>query len=429
MTKKTALEQALLEADEILSMVTVNAKDMLYNQIKPAISQNITEGFEDLADDKKDDVVDAPVADTEVAPEGGEEVVADEPVVADAEPEGDVDPLNGDAPSIDGEPAVEVPAMDGGDDEDVMDMTGASDEELISVWKKVGDDAEIQVVKNDDNSVNITTPQGEEFLIKLNENEEAILAEFDTIDQKFGAVEEDKYSFVDKINGEAKPEDSQETIFEIVMDEEEAPLTETPAAIQEEEPIEEVARTHADGRNMTRKPEGFYKYAQSRLRPALAESVDNDKVVITEAETLKGEKAQLLTENELLKGDLEKHKDALRLMKENLEKVALFNSKLAYVNKIFCEHATTNDEKKTILERFDDEEAVKSQQDVKTLYKTISTEMKQTKTIKESVEEKIGSNSVSGTGEPLLESVSPEKSAEQAKLDRIKKIMNYQPGK
>lgn len=421
MNKKSALEQALLESEEIVMTVTKNAKDMLYNQIKSGISKNITEGFEDLAnkdnEDNEDDVEVPAVADTEIdSPEGEEEIVTDEPVAVDS-PEGEIDPL-GDEPSIDGEVAVEVPAIDG--DDDVMDMTGASDEELISIWKKMGDDAEIQVVKNEDNSVNITTPQGEEFLIKINENEDKMIEE--EFAQFGDEPADDKYSFVDKIQGgDNSPEGN---LYEIELDDK---GENTPAPILEEEPIEEVARTHADGRKMERKPEGFYQYAKSRLRPAetVNENSVTTKVLISEAEQkLITEKAELVNENKNLKSDLDKHKDTLRLLKENLEKVAIFNSKLAYVNKIFCEHATTNDEKRTILERFDADEIVTSK-DVQTLYKTISTEMK--KTIKESVEVKLNSNTLSGTGETLLESVvSPEKSALDARLERVKEIMKYQ---
>lgn len=454
MAKKTALEQALLESEQLVTMVAENAKDMFYNQVKSSIEQNLSEGFELDSKDKEDDkITDVPADEVVVTDEPSiEEPSIDEPVGDDASVSSDEPTMDADLTSM-GDDTVEVPAMDasGIDDvsDDTVDLTGATDDELISVWKKLGDDAEIQVVKNEDGTVKVNS-NGEEFLIKINENEKLISEEFESFNSQFGEPEfgddEDKYSFLDQ----GEPEFGDDKIFEIVLDEEEADLYIDPNApsngvstdnnlppapqgnpmdnvVIEEQPIQEVARTHSDGRNMTRKPEGFYKYVANRMRPAVNESAVTSKVVINEAQVLRTEKAALLTENDNLKTDLSKHKDALRLMRENLETVALFNSKLAYVNKIMCEHATTTDEKKTILERFDADE-ITDQKDVKTLYKTISAEMKQTKSIKESVEEKI-STSLNGTGEALLESVSPIKSNEDKQLARVKEIMAYQVNK
>jgi hypothetical protein len=415
MTKKTALEQALLESEEILKVVTENAKNMLYDQMKPVIDQNISEAFDVTGDEdkKEDEPTEAPIdapeespAEEPASPEGEFEApIGDEAPAADDSIEANIE-----TPAIDGDSAIEVPATDG---EDTLDLTGATDDELISVWKKLGDDAEIQVVKNEDGTVSVNK-DGDEFLIKINENEDLINEEFEQFQN--GA---DKYDSLDEA-GSTEPE----KIFEIVLDEnvEEAEIPVTEAPIQEEQPLEEVARTHADGRHIIRKPEGFYKYASSRTRPAVNEEKETatDKVLITEAQVLKDTNAQLLTENQTLKSDLSNHKDALRLMKENLEKVALFNSKLAFVNKIMCEHATTTDEKKTILERFDADNIV-DQKDVKALYKTITTELKAT--IKESVEDKI-TTTINGTGEPLLESVQAP-SQENKQLARVKEVMAY----
>jgi len=426
MTKKSALEQALLESEEILRVVTENAKDMLYNQMKPEIDQNISEAI-DMDDDKENEPAETPISDEPTSEPIVDEPSLEEPTVDDESPEADASvDMGSEEPMLGDEPAVEVPAMSGEPSDDTLDLTGASDDELLTVWKKLGDDAEIQVVKNDDGSINVNA-NGEELLIKLTENEKLINEEFENFEAQFGD-QGDKYSFLDDKPTEPSHDEQGGAIFEIVMEEEvEADIpaaAEAPIPLEEEQPIEEVARTHADGRNMTRKPEGFYKYASNRLRPAVNEEKKSatDKVLITEAQVLKDTNAKLITENETLKTDLDKHKDALRLMKENLENVALFNSKLAYVNKIFCEHATTTDEKKSILERFDSD-TITDQKDVKTLYKTISTEMKQT-TIKESVDQKIGST-LNGTGEPLLESVSPVKTELEARIDRVKEIMNY----
>lgn len=407
MSKKTALEQALLESNEILKIVTDNAKDMLYAQLKPELEKTIKESLE-LNDDDKD-LDDAP---------------SEEPSALDitsTEPESDIPselPVDGDKAdtTVTDEPAADNIAIDSPEDDEI-DLTGASDDEVIKVFKKLSDDSEIKIVKTGD-GINIEK-DGEEFIVKLNED-------FKEMYNDKPSMEEEKMDFVDSI-------EENEIIYEIVMDEEEGDVVPTnPADVpnDNEQSIEEVARTHADGRHMERKPEGFYKYASSRLRPALKEEkvAESAKELINEAVLLKEANDKLITENANLKNevsvqkkDLEAHRDALRSLKENLMEVALVNSQMAYVNRVFCEHSTTLDEKKAIIDRFSDAKTI---DEAKTLFKTISNEMKNIKvTIQEEIENKINT-SVSSTGEPLLEQQNIQESENQKKIDRIKFLMN-----
>jgi len=146
----------------------------------------------------------------------------------------------------------------------------------------------------------------------------------------------------------------------------------------------------------------------------------NDKVLLKEAE----EKANLLiNENRILAEDLSIHKDTLRKLRETLAEVAVFNSNLANVNKLFTIHPTTLDEKKSIVERFENVETIKEST---TLYKTISAELKNAKnTISEAVESAINKNVSGNTGEPLLESTNVEANKHAAGLSRIQELINY----
>lgn len=394
--KKSALEQALLECDEVYKVVTENTKEMLFNQLKHDLDKKITEAIED--DDEKEsdiDVIDEPKTD---------EIEVDEPEADDSEDkgiEGDSKEFSGGEDNTDINTEIEdEPESDEDDDdfggEEELDLTDADDDKVISVFKKLNDDAEIEVVKDGDN-INIKTPT-DEFIVKLNEDE-------------------DKYSFVDDMN-----EDEDEMIYEIMMDDDESPD-------DIEQPIDEVARTHADGRKMERKPKGFYEYASSRLRPTLKESevkkTKETKSVKTskdvkELNDLKSKVSNLLNENASLKKDNTEYKEALREMRKNFGELAVLNTNAVYVNKLFLEHATTNAEKKNVIGRF---ETVKTIDESKTLYKTISNEMKNGKsTISEDVERKINHKANGTTGEPLLESVQTDA---QIQLNRVKSLMNY----
>lgn len=408
MSKKSALAQALLETDQIVDKMSQKTKAMLYNQVKSELEKTIKEDID--LDDKEDETDDKPIATDD--DKTSEEKPADGIVAVDIEKDKEDSPSEDiplDEPesaetSIEDSSTDDIPSdiTTDGDDEE-MDLTGVSDDELISIWKKLDDNTDIQVVKNDDNTISVNK-DGEEFLIKLNEEIEA--------------PSDDKYSFLNDTENETVKE-NDDVIIEFVTDDEEQ-VSQSP----EEAPIDEVARTHADGHKMIRKPEGFFRYASSRahIDQAVNENVttDNNKVLIKEAEELKTQVTNLLKENKDLKTDLDEHKNALRLMKENLDSVALFNSKLAYVNKLFCEHATTGEEKNAIVDRFD---LITEAKEVKTLYKTISSELN-SKSITESIEDKLSSK-ISGTGEPLLENSKIVLSEEEIKINRMKELMGF----
>ena len=87
-----------------------------------------------------------------------------------------------------------------------------------------------------------------------------------------------------------------------------------------------------------------------------------------------------------LKSKNEEYKGALKVFKNKLNEVALFNTNLAYVNRLFTEHSTTKTEKMQILRKFDDAESIKES---KSIYKTVKGELDNKKPITESVESRV----------------------------------------
>lgn len=457
--KISPLKQALLESEEILAAVEKNAKNMLLAQLRPELDKKIRESIE--ADDNDDaydnSVPDDQSKDTDFGAQDSEAdnaPIDDVPAVVDG---GEGDAENSDNPTI----AIDEPKADGGEDDEI-DLTGSSDEDVIKVFKKLDGDAEIQVVKDGEN-LNITTADGGEYVVQLNEEEKAskenasVYKEPKTVhvkdsilendeEQPFDIsnkkpsdykdpktvhvkdsileeqpLEEDKYSFIDETEI-AECSDAKE-LYEIDMND--APADDM------SEPIEEVARTHADGRKMERKPEGFFKYADSRLRPAekgsVNESIDAKyKVLLSESEikinNLSKKLDEAIKENVILKEDLNQHRDTLAKTRQVIDSIALFNTNMSNVNKLFCSHSTTLDEKRNIAERFDGVETIKESN---TLYKTISAELKNKTVINETVENVINKNVTGNTGEPLMESANANKKSLDAGLSRIQELINY----
>jgi hypothetical protein len=120
-----------------------------------------------------------------------------------------------------------------------------------------------------------------------------------------------------------------------------------------------------------------------------------------------------------LKAKNEEYKKALNVFKDKLNEVALFNTNLAYVNRIFTEHSTTKKEKMDILKRFDNAESIKES---KNIYKTIKTELDNKKPINESVQNKVNKTIESSKSQNLNEStayVDPQISAIKDLMRRI----------
>ena len=92
------------------------------------------------------------------------------------------------------------------------------------------------------------------------------------------------------------------------------------------------------------------------------------------------------TELDELKAKNEEYKEALKVFRNKLNEIAVFNSNLAYATKLFMEHSTTKAEKMDILKRFDNVSTIKES---KSLYKSIEGEMTTKSPVTESIEKTI----------------------------------------
>ena len=120
----------------------------------------------------------------------------------------------------------------------------------------------------------------------------------------------------------------------------------------------------------------------------------------------------------MLREKNEEYRKALNVFREKLNEVAIFNSNLAYATRLFTEHSTTKKEKINILRRFDGVETLKES---KNLYKSIKDELGQvdTKSINESVGNKINNTVSTGSSTTLIES----KTYENPQFLRMKDLM------
>lgn len=157
--KKKLIDEALLDIESIQAVLKANTKEILratmHEEINAVVKESLNEADwdeEDVEDDEEPKTNDSDGGD-------GENETPAIPADTDDKPVADLDK------SI--QPEVpETPEIGGDDTMDTLDLTSASDDDVISVFKKLSGDDEIEVVS--DREVKIKDPEsGNEYIVTL----------------------------------------------------------------------------------------------------------------------------------------------------------------------------------------------------------------------------------------------------------------------
>jgi len=429
--KKSIIEESLLEFKTIEDALKANTKEILASTMKEEIEKVVRESLkeqeEEVEDNEElegldDEMEELPAGEEEAGEDLGDLDLELDDEEGDTEMELDLE--LGDEEESDelelpmGDMDDEESEMELGDtegmlgdlddlemgDEEELDLTMASDDEVLKVFKKMGDDDEIEVVKDEEGISLKDNQTGAEYYIK--ESEEL---EEEELCEGCGSYDESE-------------EEEGETIYEVELDEEmyeaymESKEMEEGEEITEEDEVEEGEHLEEDKLRRHRK-DGKQRYHGARLA---AESRRTRKPIISESRRPSNVKKEsyekLLKEYKELKAKNGEYKEALKVFKTKINEVALFNQNLAHVTKLFTEHSTTKKEKMSILGRFDEIETIKES---KSLYKTIANELTEKSPITESVDRKVN-KTIDSSRSNLNEStayVDPQ-------INKIKDLMN-----
>jgi hypothetical protein len=292
--------------------------------------------------------------------------------------------------------------MDSDDNFEEIDLTGMDDEAVISVFKKMAPEDEIEVVQTGDGVEIKDNATGAEYRIELggmdldSEDEEEIDMDMDL----------DSEDEVD-MDMDLDSEDEEEVEYHIEIDDEDE---------DDMDNMEEASRTYGAGKRFGRgldKPKAAPRHLHQESRTPMSSTL------VRENKVLKNQLATVTSENETLREDYNKMVDALKEFRQKLNEVAVFNSNLTYTVRLFTEHSTTKDEKVDIIKRFDD---AKSLKESKNIYKSLVKEIYKTKSpIKESIDNKLNETKTSGSATQITESkvyVHPE-------MEKMKKLWEY----
>ena len=455
--KKSIIEEALLDAKTLEDALKANTKEMLSAHMSKEIesivesslreqdeetielddielegSADDEEGVELKLDNEDDDSEESEELGMDVMDlsDDGEEV---SDIELDLDTDLDLDLDGGEELELDLEPMGMELGMD-----DVLDMTMSSDDEVVTVFKKLGPDDEVEVVKDADGIHLTDNETGAEYYIK----ESLDMMDEDDMCEGCGSMDED---------------DDEEVMYEIEMDEE---LGEGHQSFSDRRSERRGMRKH-DGENpdglathlrhskqgyndrmddslgmdedygmdedddasleedhTLARTKGYQRKGGHRNRQT-SETRNSRKPVITrKPKTNTVAESKMLKEYNELKGKNTEYKKALNIFKDKLNEVALFNTNLAYVNRLFTENSTTKKEKMLILKRFDNADTIKES---KSIYKTIKTELDAKTPISESVEIKVN-RTVKSSKSDLNEStayVDPQISAIKDLMKRI----------
>lgn len=422
--KKSIYEGALLDIKVIQEALNANTKEILRSVAREEIDGMVKESLEEAdyeeeavedeieGSDSEGDETDSPEGDDVEGTEDDDTDIE----IGDDEPDDDDEMSPEVGPEDDQEMGMGADDALGGDD---LDMTDASDDDVIAIYKKLSGDDEIEIV-GDEIHLNISEPG--EYIVKkgaLGMGGESEMDEsmYETNEE---SMEEGQYEM------EESYQENEELTYEIAMGED-STMMEDEDFMKEDDDImkeedEDVKEGAGIGVGMSvgshRNKTGPGSIGAPEHPKSKNESVSSKNVII-EAEV---KYKKLLNEATQLKAENEDFRKALKKFRGMLVETVVFNSNLSYVTKLFMEHSTTKEEKKKIIQRFDEE--VTNLKESKKLYKTIVNEISSRKPVNESIGSKLIKEVATGSSKQLNEATAYVDPSTQRIKDLINRVEN-----
>ena len=480
-TKKSLVEEALLQMKNLEEAVTQNAKGILASTMKEEISELVKESLseedveiEDVAmeegsekekgSEMAEQEMELDIEDEDDEMDMDMDMDSDEDSEMEDEDEGDemdmadmlMMDLPGDELEVDDEEEVLLP----------LDLTDATDEEILKVFKAMGEEDGI-IVKQDGGEIHLKDDEADvEYQIQMESKEERdhdVDAVRDDLDQIAKLAKDAGEDAEDMKEGDYSEMDMDEVVYEIEMDldeeedMDEGMYSEMDEEVKEGQGYNDKEDEHLgdeDGKESSKdmsmkgrrdvaaadeKKHGDRKYSavgtmdkdgkkeeskEGMIRShAAGQKASSDKSKGLPRPHSIPNKAHynesLEKEVQQLREKNEEYRKALNIFKEKLNEVAVFNSNLAYATRLFTENTTTKQEKINILRRFDSVETLKES---KALYKTLKEEFDgmEAKKLTETVSEKVSKTPSKGSSTNLIES----KTYENPQFLRMKDLMS-----
>lgn len=405
--KKNSAKDMLLSMDSLTATLKEETKSTIKNILSEAVKDYMKNEIIKEADEDEDDVeFDETYNETDT-----EDVNADETTeVEDAEVEDETDTEETETEddfeaTQDGDDDVE--SEDEGDEwseyedykvgDDEYDFTGENDSTVVAkVFKLLNDDDQV-VVKQDGDKLNIVDNEaGTEYVIELNPDsedepevedddmfEETLLDDTLVTEEDLGYT--DNYQSKDPIQGLSmtEPSKSGKSWSKGVPTGTSKPW----AGKGKSDPFnksvgkETLYEVELDEAAMSTSSQSVAKKTNTRTSQSRAENAREVAKNVHTAAGLQTESLKkILSTAKEIQNENKELKSVLGKFKTALQEAVLVNVNLGNITKLMIENSTTQDEKKTIVERFSNE--VKTVEQSKALYESIKRDFaKQNKTV------------------------------------------------
>ena len=346
--RKSFIDEALLESEQIEKAFEANAKEILTRTMGSEIEDMVKETLEvsvGLTEEDDEEELDLLSLDTDASSAGDEDQIDLE--LGDVNDDDEI-PLD-----------LELGDMDSEEEHEVVDLTDEDHDTVVNVFKKMADEDEIEVVQTDDGVDIKDNETGAEYKVELG-GSESDSGELDLdLDLDYESPE-------GEIETDIEPEGDDEVEYHIELDDDDS---------EGEIEVEEgnMPRTLGKAAKLPNRKSSDInsnrmKMGESR-KPKFLKLVNENKV-------LKNKISSIVSENGTLKEDYNKMVDALKQFRDKLNEVAVFNSNLTYSVRLFTENTTTKEEKLQIIKRFDE---VKTLKESKGVYKQLISEISKKK--------------------------------------------------
>ena len=419
--------KTLNEAEQIAEALKKSTKKSLSEMVKTAISQMILEGEKEDDEKKTPDTeetkTETPAPDTQ---EDNDDYDEEDVEIDDDSADADGKESSDDSEDEDWSDMEDYKV---GDNE--YDLSNSSNEEALRVYNKLNDDDDILVKKVDDTSYEIKDEEtGAEYVIDIDVDALATDADSDVEDvDGEDEVELDLSDEDDEEPAEFDVElDNEEPEAEIDVemddDDDEDLLNETNLnytntyqddvmpGLNMNEPANPNATYSMDAGAPKGNKRPYSGYKKETGKPFVQENVEECGLMTDEPEleeatnvggavqqrtssksnipsgrknygpktkrhvSAAGEYSETINEElKAIKEDNTKYRNYIGTIKKNLYEAFVTNVKLGNILKLVCENSTTPEEKKSIVERFNNAKTIKES---KMLYETIKNELKAT---------------------------------------------------
>ena len=418
--KKTILEEALLDIQNIQNALNANTKEILRSVAKEEIDGVVKESMKGYVEEEVEEALDevsnkehekseTPAEENKEHGKGGTEKKEKSEMKSETKKmtEGEMSTEGMEEEGMYEEDITDETYEEGMDAmaSEEIDLTQASDDDVIAIYKKLSGEDEIEIVGDE---IHLTVSEPGEYIVKTSDlnaaSVEPEIGDEDEVDYEIEMGDEDEESEFTLVDDEEEEEEEEEESEE--------------AEEEEEETIDEkisvgIGMSVGSHRGQGPKSIGAPENPKSE---SINEAAAAKKLV---SETAKKYNS-LLTEAKKLKVENDEFRTALKEFRGKLVETVVFNSNLTYVTRLFMEHATTKAEKQTIIKRFDEE--VSNLKESKKLYRTIANELVSRKPIAESIENKIIKEATTSSSKQLNESTAYVDPSTKRILDLIQRV-------